>query len=726
MRIAKVASSLLVACAMIPAVLTASDAAKPEAAVATAATNPLLAPWQGAYGGVPPFDKIKPELFPAALEAALAERRVEIAAIKSNPDKATFANTIEALERAGATMARVGSMYGTWSGSLKDDAFQAVERDWSPKLSAANDEILLDGALFARIQAVWDSPERQQLTPEQQRLLWRTYNNFSRLGAKLGAKEKERLAAINQELAGLYTAFGQKVLEDEDSWIVIDSAADLAGLPEALVDGFKAAAEERKLAGKWAIVNTRSMVDPFLTYSSRRDLREKVWKAFKSRGDNGNANDTNATIAKILPLRAEKAHLLGYPNYAAWKLSNTMAATPERARALMETVWKPTVERVKEEVADLQAVAQKEVPGITIEPWDYLYYAEKVRKAKYDVDQNELKPYFNLESMIQASMFMANKVYGLTLTEITGKVPTFHPDVRVWEVKDGAKLVGLFYGDYFARPGKGSGAWENAYRQQANFGGTILPLVSNNNNFVKGKPGEKVLISLDDAQTLFHEFGHALHDLMSNVTYQSLAGTNTATDFVEFPSQVHENWVLTPEVLDRYARHYQSGAAMPTALVEKVQRSRTFNQGYTTAEYLAAAIVDMDLHSLPDGKADPDAFERTDLERIGMPKEVAMRHRLPQFNHLFTGEGYAAGYYSYLWSDTMAADGWKAFEETGDVWSPAVAAKMKKMLAAGDSVDQAELYRQFRGRDPEVSALLEQRGFPVPPKPAAVASPAKN
>jgi len=711
-------------CAMIPAVLAAAD----TPAAATAATNPLLAPWPGAYGGVPPFDQIKPALFPPALEAALAERRAEIAAIKNNPEKPTFANTIEALERAGSTFARVGSMYGTWSGSLKDDAFAAVERDWSPKLSAANDEILLDTALFARIQAVWDSPEKAKLTPEQSRLLWRTYNNFSRLGAKLGPKEKERLTAINQELAGLYTEFGQKVLNDEDSWIVLDSAADLAGLPQGVVDGLKSAAEERKLEGKWAVVNTRSVVDPFLTYSSRRDLREKVWKAFKSRGDNANANNTNATVAKILPLRAEKAHLLGYPNYAAWKLSNTMAATPERARALMETVWKPTVARVHEEVADLQAVAQKETPGITIEPWDYLYYAEKVRKAKYDVDQNELKPYFNLESMIQASMFMANKVYGLTLTEITGKVPVFQPDVRVWEVKDAAsgKVVGLFYGDYFARPGKGSGAWENAYRQQANFGGQVLPLVSNNNNFVKGKPGEKVLISLDDAETLFHEFGHALHDLLSNVHYQSLAGTNTATDFVEFPSQVHEHWVLTPEVLDRYALHYQTGAPMPKALVEKVQRSRTFNQGYVTAEYLSAAIVDMDLHSLPDGKVDPDAFEREDLARIGMPKEIAMRHRTPQFNHLFTGEGYAAGYYSYLWSDTMAADGWQAFKETGDVWSPAVAAKMKAMLAAGDSVDQAELYRKFRGRDPEVSALLEERGFPVPPKPASVAAPAKN
>ncbi len=704
----------------------AAPAPPVEAASAAPTANALLAPWPGPYGGVPPFDVITPAMFPSALEVSLTERRHDIEAIQGNPDAPTFANTVEALERAGATYQRVASLFGTYSSSLKSDAFAAVERDWAPRLAAANDEILLDGALFARIQAVWDSPARRRLTAERQRLLWRTYTNFSRLGAKLGGTEKQRLAAINQELARLYTEFGQKVQADENTWIVLDSPADLAGLPEAVVASLEAAADEHGLAGKWAVLNTRSAVDPFLTYSARRDLRERVWKAFKSRGDNGNANDTNATIARILPLRAEKARLLGYPTYADWKLANTMAATPARARALMETVWKPTVERVHEEVADLQAMARRDTPDLVIEPWDYLYYAEKVRRRKYDVDQNELKPYFNLESMIQASMWMAHRIHGLTLVEVTGKVPVFHPEVRAWEVRDATGApVGLFYGDYFARAGKSSGAWENPYRQQRRLDGPVLPLVSNNNNFVKGKPGETVLISLADAQTLFHEFGHALHDLDSNVTYQSLAGTNTATDFVEFPSQVHEHWVLTPEVLDRFARHYQTGAPMPKSLVEKVERSRTFNQGYITAEYLSAAIIDMDLHSLPAGKVDPVAFEKAELAKLGMPREIAMRHRLPQFNHLFTSEQYAAGYYSYLWSDTMAADGWGAFTETGDVWNPTVAARMKAMLAAGDSVDPAELYRAFRGRDPEVSALLEQRGFPVP-APAAAATAAQH
>jgi len=376
-------------------------------------------------------------------------------------------------------------------------------------------------------------------------------------------------------------------------------------------------------------------------------------------------------------------------------------------------VWRPTKARIAEEVRDMQAIADKEKAGIKIEPWDYLYYAEKVRKAKYDLDQNELKPYFELNKMIEASHYMAKRLYNLDLVEVTGQVPVFHPEMRVWTVHDGGRFIGLFYGDNFARPGKQSGAWENAYRSQSNDGKFVTPLVSNNNNFVKGAPGEPILISLDDAQTLFHEFGHAIHDLLSNVTYESLSGTNTATDFVEFPSQVHENWVLSDEVLDRFGRHYKTGERMPKALLDKVKAAQTFNQGYTTGEYLISAIVDMDMHSTPDGRIDPDRFEREDMARIGAPAQIAMRHRLPHFNHLFTGEGYAAGYYSYLWSDTMGADAWEAFVETGDVWSPAVAARMKAMMAAGDSMDQEELYRRFRGRDPDVKALLKSRGFPV-------------
>jgi peptidyl-dipeptidase Dcp len=692
--------------------LSTSSVAAAQPATATA-ENPLLAPWAGPYGGVPPFDRIQVEHFGPALEAALVERRQEIAAIKANPEPPTFANTVEALERAGGTYVRVASVFYTYASSMKSDAFAAVERDWAPKLAAANDEVLLDGELFARLEAVYNSPERQRLSPEQARLLWRGYDNFVRLGAKLTPAQKERLSAINQELAGLYTEFAQKVLADENSWIVLDGADDLAGLPESFAASLQEAASERGLQGKWAVVNTRSVVDPFLTYSSRRDLREQVWKAFKGRGDNGNANDTNATIARIMPLRAEKAKLLGYPTYADWKLGNKMATNPQRAQALMATVWKPTVARIRQEVADLQAVAARETSGITIEPWDYLYYGEKVRKEKYDIDQAELKPYFQLDKMIDASFWMAGKLYGLAFTEITGKVPVFHPDVRVWEVREGDQLVGLFYGDYFARAGKNSGAWENAYRSQAGFPVDTRPLVSNNNNFVKGKPGEPVLISRDDAEVLFHEFGHALHDLLSDVTYQSLSGTNTSTDFVEFPSQVHEHWVLAPEVLDRFARHVTTGEPMPRELLAKVHASSTFNQGYITGEYLAGAIADMELHAMAEPRVDADAFERESLARLGMPRELAMRHRLPQFTHLFSSESYAAGYYSYLWSDTMGADAWAAFEESGDIWSPQVAARLEALMAAGDSIDQTELYRQFRGRDPEVSALLVERGFPA-------------
>jgi len=682
------------------------------AAQGAAARNPLLQPWPTApFDGVAPFDKVKVSDFNEAFETSLALRRAEIAAIADNPLPPTFDNTVLALERAGSVHTRVGSMFGVWSSSMSTEEFQKVEAEWSPKLSAAQDEIVLNPKLFARVDAVMNGPEKARLNPEQQRLLWRTHNGFVLAGAKVKESDKPRLAQVNQELATLYTAFQQKVLADENSWTVIASEADLAGVPADLKAGFKAAAEEKKVAS-WIVMNTRSSVDPFLTYADNRALREQVWKKFKNRGDNGDANDTNATIAKIMPLRAEKARLLGFPTFAHWKLADKMAATPERAQALMERVWAPTKARIAEEVRDMQAIADREGARITIEPWDYLYYAEKVRKAKFDLDQNELKPYFELNKMIEASHYMAKRLYNLDLKEVTGQVPVFHPEVRVWTVHDGPRFIGLFYGDYFARAGKQSGAWENAYRSQSNDGRPVTPLVSNNNNFVKGAPGEPILISLDDAETLFHEFGHALHDLLSNVTYESLSGTNTATDFVEFPSQVHENWVLSDEVLDRFGRHYRTGEKMPRALLDKVKAAKTFNQGYVTGEYLISAIVDMDMHSTADGRIDPDRFEREDMARIGAPREVAMRHRLPQFNHLFTGEGYAAGYYSYLWSDTMGADAWQAFVETGDVWSPAVAARMKAMMAAGDTVDQAELYRRFRGRDPDVSALLRDRGFP--------------
>jgi peptidyl-dipeptidase Dcp len=676
--------------------------------------NPLAVPWIGPYGGVPPWDQVRPEYFPAAFEAALTEQRSEIDAITSNAAPPTFQNTIEALERSGQTRNRVSRLFGVAVDNITNPQYQALEREWEPKLTAASDAIFMNSRLFTRVAAVHASRGTSNLSADQQRLTERLHDLFVRRGAKLGEAEKRQLSSINQELASLFADFGQKVLADEDTWTVLENDADLAGLPAALVDSAKAAAEERKLPGKTIIGNTRSSVDPFLTFSSRRDLRERVWRTFKSRGDNGNQNDTKATITRIVKLRAERARLLGFASHAHWRMADTMAKEPKAAQALMTQVWPAAVRRVREEVADMLKVAAREKGPATIEPWDYLYYAEKVRQERYDLDESELKPYFSLPNMTAAALWAAEQRFGLSFTEITGKVPVFHPDVQVWEVKDAATGAhrALFYFDSFARPGKRSGAWASVYRSQEKLNGSITPIASNNNNFVKGSPGAPALISLDDAETLFHEFGHALHAIVQDITYPGLA--TTPRDFVEFPSQVNEHWVLTREVLDRFARHYQSGEPMPQALVDKVDRSRKFNQGYATVEYLAAAILDMDLHTRSDGAFDPSAFEREALARIGMPREIALRHRLPQFDHLLGSDSYSAGYYSYLWSDVMAADAWKAFLEAGGPWDKALADRFRTViLAEGNSTDRAEAYRRFRGRDPDVKALFEKRGFPV-------------
>ena len=698
--------------------ITVTISAQPPAP--TPPTNPLLQEWRGPYGGVPPWDLVRPELFEEAFSTAIEAQRREVAAITANPAPPTFANTIEAMERAGRALQRVSVLFGVMTSNRNTPEYQALDRKLSPILAAADDEITFDEPLFGRVAAVHAGLASAGLSPEQVRLATRTYESFVRQGAKLGAAEKKELSRINQALATAFSDFGTKVLADEDTWIELDGDADLAGLPPALVSAYKAAADERKLPGKWVVVNTRSSVDPFLTFSARRDLRERVWKAFKNRGDNGNANDTNALIARIVKLRAERATLLGFATHAHWRMDDTMARDPQKAMDLMLRVWQPAVARVKEEVADMQAAAAKDGASITIEPWDYLYYAEKVRKAKYALDTNELKAYFSLDDMIAASYYMAERLYGLTFTEITGTVPVFHPDVRVYEVKDKAsgRHVGLFYRDDFARQYKRSGAWAAGYRWQRALDGPITPITSNNNNFVKGAAGEPVLISLDDAETLFHEFGHALHGLLMQVQYPGLAGT--PRDFVEFPGQVHENWVLTRDVLDRYARHHKTREPMPQALVDKVKNAEKFNQGYATVEYLSSAIVDMRLHTLRDGVVDADTFERETLAAIGNPKQVAMRHRLPQFNHLFTSDAYSAGYYSYLWSDVMASDAWSAFEEAGSPWDPKVADAFKSIiLASGNSLDRADAYRRFRGRDPQVEALLKNRGFPTAPAAAA-------
>lgn len=693
--------------AMLPLASTVAAPAGPASS-----RSPLTAPWSGPYGGVPPWDKVQASDFPAAFTAAFDEYRAEIKAIAENPEKPTFANTLVAMERAGGTLRQVMAMFGVYQSNLATPEVQALDLEWSPKLAAVFDEVKFNEKLFARIAAVHATRGDAGLDPVDTRLLERTYADFVRTGAKLDAAGKQRLGAINQRLAALFADFSARVLKDEETWTVL-GADDLAGLSPSFVASLKAAAEERGLKDRWAVVNTRSSVDPFLTFSARRDLREKVWRAFKSRGDNGGPNDTNALIVEITKLRAERARLLGYATHAHLRTEDTMARTPENTEQLMARVWSATTARVQEEVADMQKLAAAEGFSGPIEPWDYLYYAEKVRTARYAVNQDELKPYFELNNMIAAAFHTAGRLYGLQFEEITGQVPVFHPDVRVWEVreKDG-RHVGLFYGDNFARTGKRSGAWMTGYRYHEAVDSVRTPLVSNNNNFVKGAPGEPVLISLDDATTLFHEFGHALHYLLSNAKYLGLS--ETPGDYVELPSQVLENWVLTRPILDRFARHYRTGEPMPQALVDKVRAASKFNQGYATAEYLSAAIVDMQLHNRPEGITDPKAFERELMASIGAPKEVAMRHRLPQFLHLFSSDAYSAGYYSYLWADVMASDAYKAFEESGDVFNPDLAKKMRdEILAPLNSSDRAEAYRAFRGRDPQIDALLERRGFPV-------------
>jgi peptidyl-dipeptidase Dcp len=678
--------------------------------------NPLLAGWSGPFGGLPPFDKVKVEHFKPALESAMSENLAEIDEIVRQKSVPTFENTIVALERSGKTLDHVATIYYLWASSLSSPEFRAVEREMGPRLAAFGDKITQNEELFKRIEAVYNSPEKKKLTPEQQRLVWYYYTNFVRAGAKLGKPEKKRLSEINQTLAGLYTRFSQNLLADEtEIFLVLKSESELAGLPASVKDAAAQAAKAKGLENSWVILNTRSSVEPFLTYSDRRDLREKAWRMFVNRGDNGDKNDNNAIITEILQLRAERAKLLGYPTHAHWRLENAMAKTPERAMGLMEAVWKPAVARVKEEVADMQALADKENAGITIEPWDYRYYMEKVRKAKYDLDQNEIKPYLQLEKLVEGMFWVAGELFNFNFKPLKN-VPVFHEDVRVWEVTDkkNGKHIGLFYFDPYAREGKRSGAWMTSYRSQQRMDGKeITTIVSNNSNFIKGKPDEPILISWDDALTLFHEFGHALHGLSSNVTYPSLSGTSVARDYVEFPSQLLEHWLSTPEVLNKFALHYQTGKPIPKSLVDKIKRASTFNQGFATVEYLSSALIDMKLHLAGSQKIDPDKFERETLAQLGMPREIVMRHRTPQFAHVFSSDGYSAGYYSYLWSDVITADAYGAFTEGKGPYDKKVAARMiKYIFSVGNTIDPADAYRNFRGRDPQISALMKKRGFP--------------
>ena len=682
-------------------------------AALTADPNPLLAEWTGPYGGVPRFDLVKIEYFKPALETAMAENLSEIEKIAGDKAAPTFENTIVAMERAGQTLDRVGTIYAVWGSTMASPEFQSVQREMAPKLAAFNDRVTQNEPLFKRIEAVYNSPAKNKLKPEQQRLAWLYYTNFVRSGARLDAKAKTRLSEINQQLAGLFTKFSQNVLFEEDNqFVALKTDAELAGLPQSVRDAAAAAAANRKQEG-WLIVNTRSSVDPFLTYSDRRELREKVWRMFINRGDNGDEHDNNATITQILQLRAERAKLLGYPTHAHWRVENSMSKTPERAMELMLAVWKPAVKRVHEEVADMQALVTKEGSTFQIAPWDYRYYMERVRKAKYDLDQNQVKPYLQLDKLREAIHWVAGELFNFKFTPATN-VPVAHPDIRVWEVTDKTtgKHIGLWYFDPFARAGKRSGAWMNAYRSQERINGEVTTIVSNNSNFVKGKPGEPILISWDDATTMFHEFGHALHGLNSSVTYPSLSGTAVARDYVEFPSQLMEHWLSTPEVLQRFALHYQTGKPIPQELVDKINRTKTFNQGFITVEYLAAALVDMKLHLAGDQQIDADKFERDALVELGMPNEIVLRHRLPHFLHVFSSDAYSAGYYSYLWSDVLTADAFGAFTEAGGPYDRKVAERLRKnIFSVGNTIDPAAGYRNFRGRDPKVEALMKKRGF---------------
>ncbi len=698
------------------AVVAEMDPAPPAAdtAIAKAEENPLLAEWTGPHNGFPPFDKIKIAHFKPALEAAMDETLAEIDRIADNPEPPTFENTLAAMERAGKRGQRVQVLFGVYSGTMSNAELQAVEREMAPKMAAFGDKIGQNEALFKRIETLYNSPEKAKWSAEQQRLAWLDYTNFVRGGARLDTKAKARMSEINQRLAQLYTSFGQNVLADEtDKFLVLDKAEDLAGLPSSVKDGAEAAAAAKGHAGKWVITNTRSAIEPFLTYAENRELREKAWRMFSQRGDGGGPNDNNALIGEILRLRRERANLLGYPTHAHWRLENAMAGTPEKALELMESVWKPAAARVREEVIDMQALAKAEGADLTIEPWDYRFYAEKVRKARYDLDENQVKPYLQLELLREGMFWVAGELFGFEFKPVDD-VPTCHPDVRVWQVNDrktGAQ-IGLWFFDPYARAGKRSGAWMNAYRRQQRVDGEITTIVSNNANFVAGKKGEPLLISWRDATTLFHEFGHALHGLSSTVTYPSLSGTAVARDYVEFPSQLMEHFLSTPEVLQRFALHYQKGERIPQDLVDRIARAATFNEGFRTVEYLSGALYDMKIHLADPAKIDPAVFEKELSAQLEMPKEVVLRHRPTQFLHVFSGDGYSAGYYSYLWSDVLTADAWQAFLEGKGPYDKEVAARLvKNVFSVGNTIDPAAGFRGFRGRDPRTEPLMKKRGF---------------
>jgi peptidyl-dipeptidase Dcp len=675
----------------------------------TAEDNPFFKTWNMPFGA-PPFGRMKPEHFLSAFERAFAEHEAEIAAIASQKEPPTFDNTIVALENAGRMLQRVDDIFGQLVGADSNDTLLAIERDISPRTAAHWNKIRLNADLFARIDALYRRRDGLGLTPEQTRVLERHHTKFRREGAGLDAQKKQRLAVIVERLAALGTAFSQNVLADEQSYaMVLETEADLAGLPDFVRDAARAAAEERGMKGKHVITLSRSSVEPFLQFSSRRDLREKAFRAWTARGDNGDKTDNKALIAETMALRAERAKLLGYPSFAHYRLDDAMAKTPDAVRKLLEIVWKPARRAALADRDALQALVAEEGGNFKIAPWDWRCYAEKLRKRRCDFEESEVKPYFQLDRVIEAAFYAAERLFGLTFHPVD--VPVWHRDVRSWEVRgpDGGH-VGVFYGDYFARPSKQGGAWMGTLRDQEKLAGNVRPIVLNVMNFNKGEP---TLLSFEDARTLFHEMGHGLHGLLSNVTYPSVSCTSVLTDWVELPSQLYEHWFEQPEVLRKFARHHRTGEPIPEQLIAKLMAAKNFDRGCQTLEYIASALVDLDLHLLPPADGlNISAFERDTLTRIGMPEEIAMRHRPPHFTHVFSGGYYASAYYSYMWSEVLDADAFAAFEETGDVFNPGIARRLyQNVLATGGSRDPSELYVAFRGRLPSADALLKKRGF---------------
>jgi peptidyl-dipeptidase Dcp len=677
------------------------------------ADNPFFAPWTTPFG-LPPFAQIRPEHLSPALHAALAAHGAEIDAIAAETAPVSFANVIDALERAGDALDRVSGVFYNLAGADTNEALQAIEREMAPVMARHWSSIGMNAALFARLDALHAQAPGLDLSPEQARVLDLTYKGFVRSGARLDEADKTRLKAINERLSTLGTTFSQNVLKDEASYaLILEHEADLAGLPGFLKAAMAKAATDRGHPGRHAVTLPRSIIEPFLTFSSRRDLREKARRAWDARGANGGESDNRAVVAEMVRLRAEKARLLGYENFAALKLDSSMARTPVAVRGLLELVWAPARRQAAKEAADLAALARSEGQSEPIAAWDWHYYAEKVRSARFALDEATLKPYLQLDRIIDASFDCATRLFGLVFTA-RPDLEGYHPDVRIWEVSEtGGRHIGLFVGDYFARPSKRSGAWMSAYRRQDKLDGEVRPIIVNVCNFAKPAEGEPALLSLDDARTLFHEFGHALHGLLSDVTYPSVSGTSVSRDFVELPSQLYEHWFSTPEVMGRYCIHAGTGEPMPQDLMDKIKAAQTFNQGFATVEYTSSALVDLAFHELTDQDTiDPLAFQAAELARIGMPAEIGMRHKTPHFTHVFSGDGYSAGYYSYLWSEVMDADAFDAFRETGDVFDAGMAERLKRFIySAGNSRDPAELYTAFRGRMPTPDALLEKRGL---------------